>query len=153
MTTITSNSPPSNAASKTGWLVATLLLGLALAFSAAIADGNREDRGLHTPAEDVQAARPAPSPPQQLDALPPVSWSPTRDQLTYVLVESEEAAAPLRAFVGLHRETMLESLGESTVVVVSTMEEEHALRDLVAFANLELMTSGAWIEVLDLRSP
>ena len=48
---------------------------------------------------------------------------------------------------------MQQALGEAQVVVVATPEQDEVLRDLIASANLELIASDAFIEMIDLRSP
>ena len=136
---------------KIGWLIGALLMGIAIAFGAAV---SADETSVHYPqpespgpaASVVAAAR-------QADSQPTVSPSVRAHRITYVVVDSPDAAAALQTFVGVNRAMMQQALGEAQVVVVTTPEQDEVLRDLIASANLELMASGAFIEMIDLRSP
>jgi hypothetical protein len=138
---------------RVGWLIATLVFGIAAAISLAMISGALD--GVER--TRVLVGQP---PPQSLNrtellAGPKEVFLVHHDthphKITHMVVASHEASVPLQMLVSSENAAMARAIGDARIVVVTTPDEYDALREFIAFANLELMPGDYTIELLDLR--
>ena len=75
------------------------------------------------------------------------------DRSIYVTVSSQEAAAAMQALLSQDGPAVAAMLGEVRLMVVSTPEEYEAIFNAVNLVNMEVMSFGHSVELLDLRGP